>query len=109
MWSAGPRGSVSGMTTSSITRPQPSLRQRFPRRLAPAGVPLVAVACLLLSAGVSAASSDPASPDPAGCSATLARAAVWPGTFTDPNGTHRIYSDAYDTYLAHRAPCAGPQ
>jgi hypothetical protein len=105
MWPRVPHGTVSGMTTSTNSRTQPAFARRFDRRLATAGLPLVATASLLLG-GVSAASAAPVSSDPTGCSATLARAAAWPGSFSDRTGTHRISSDAYYSYLLRQPSCA---
>jgi hypothetical protein len=105
MWPIAAHGSVSGMTTSVTTRRQPAPDRRSAGHIASAGVPLLALTCLLC-AGVPAASAAPASPDSSGCSATLARAAVWPGTFADRTGVHRVHSDGFDSYLAAQPPCA---
>jgi hypothetical protein len=105
MWPIAPRGSVFGMTTPVTTRRQPSPHRRSAGRIASAGVPLLALTCLLC-AGVPAASATPASPVPSGCSATLDRDAVWPGTFADRTGVHRVHSDGFDSYLAAQPPCA---
>jgi hypothetical protein len=82
-----------------------STRRPLPSRWAAAGVTLVALIFQIVT-GTSVASAAPAMVDPAGCSATLGRAAVWPGTVSGSTGTRRVFSDAYYTHLLRDPACA---
>lgn len=83
----------------------PGLRRPLPRRTALGGM-LVLALCSLLHTGTPAAAASGVA-DPVACSATLARAAAWPGTVADAAGTRRVFSDAYYTNLLSRPACAG--
>jgi len=66
---------------------------------------LVAVPGLLVI-GASPASASPTVVDPSGCAALLAQAEVWPGTFSTSEGTVRLFSDGYFSFLLAQPPCA---
>jgi hypothetical protein len=71
-------------------------------------VPVAATLAMLLLTP-SAAVADKPLRDPEGCALLLARAAIWPGGFQEENGTRRLVSDAYVSYLSAQPPCSSPE
>jgi hypothetical protein len=77
-----------------------------PSRRLPAAVGILVLGVSSLLSSATAASAAPAMSDPAGCTATLATAASWPGTVGDDSGTWLVFSDAFYTHLLTQRACA---
>jgi hypothetical protein len=61
----------------------------------------------LIGVPAGAALADPPGIDPPTCEQTLLKVDLWPGTITTTDGTVTLFSDGYDSYLAHQPVCAG--
>jgi hypothetical protein len=77
-----------------------SIRRSTTRRTVVAGVLALATSTALMWGGTAAAADPPALNDP--CAQLLARAAEWPGDYSDGS---RHVSDAYLSYLLRQPVC----
>jgi hypothetical protein len=71
----------------------------------PRTVLLAGVVAGLVAVPAGAALADPPGIDPPSCQQTLLKVTSWPGTIQTAEGTVTLFSDAYDSYLAHSPEC----
>jgi hypothetical protein len=69
-----------------------------------AGV-VAGVAAGLVAVPAGAALADPPGLDQPSCEQTLLKVNLWPGTIDTASGRFTVFSDGYDSYLAHSPEC----
>jgi hypothetical protein len=71
----------------------------------PRTVLLAGVVAGLVAVPAGAALADPPGIDPPSCQQILLKVTSWPGTIETANGTVTLFSDAYESHLAHSPEC----